>query len=272
MDPQPIPTRSDGWLAEIVRSMQAAEQVALARDLDPEDEDHEWFLCVAEEAVRLARAARGIEEPFADPDASMDEVTDLTVELRRQAPGDPDNHHINELQHFLLYYLAAHVHADLLPAMAAGAVVHACWLAPVPGADDEDDGDAAEVWPIANPPPDSVQAWIDELLEVWPSCQPAAAPAGKPQRKLLEAAVAAALAQRGVTAKQTATEELVTVISGMEADLRREGPEVERLTRFAPAAFAIYYLWTHIAIGHADEDLAMTVVQAIGSQLDEFET
>ncbi len=206
--PTPLPVTADQWLAEVLAAMAAAQQEAADSDDGGEEADAAWLQFLEEQAVILARAARGLADDRRGLEralSGMDALTDATVALRRYAPGDPEDHHITEVQHFLLYYVAAHRDAQLLSQDAAGAVVHECWelarqadenefddldqesdaeddddpsnasddvvarsadQADAHGDDDDEDDDAP--WPITRQPPTDVEGWVDEIVEAFP--------------------------------------------------------------------------------------------------------
>lgn len=268
-----MPADRSAWLAEVRRAMAAGESVAAAAGLDPGDEDHAWSQCVEDEVVRAARCARGIDEPLADPDATMDEVTDLTVALRRAAPGDPDDHHVNEVQHALLYYVGAHLHANLVAPADAARVVGDCWDAALPAGE----GDADQPWPARRPAPDGGEAWFAELKQVWTQARqppPLRTSEGRPWLArggdLREAALALALHQRGCQAAQAEIADLAAMLRRMADEMAHEGPEIAQLAKHPALAFSLYYLWTHVFIGHADEEQAMQVVAVCAERMTEF--
>jgi hypothetical protein len=275
--PDSIPDDRDAWLREIHLAFDAAEGIASAQGLDPEDEDHEWWLCIEEEAVRAARVARGIDEPLADPDASMDEITDLTVELRRSAPGDPEDHHLNEVQHLLLYYVAAHIHASLIDRTAGADVVRACWDAALPeGGDDDDDGEEPP-WPVARPAPVGAEAWLAEMKAAWAMERrppPVRTADGRPWLAKLgdrfEVVVALVLHQRGGQPPREAIIDLVDLLREMEREIAGEDPALANVAKHRQATFALLYLWTHLLMGHADEAQAEAVIEVFSQRMDAF--
>ncbi|MBA2479369.1 MAG: hypothetical protein H0V44_01805 [Planctomycetes bacterium] len=196
----PMPTTAAGWLQEVVDGLEQTQAEAEG-GLDAAIDAERWRFA-AERAVLLALAARQEDRADRGP-VDMDAVTDVTVELRRLAPGDPNDVHLNDVQHFLLYYLAAHVHAGHLPLLAAGVVATDCWNAADdvgaaaeaadqnadaeddagddededkddrtgdPGggddvdAEDAEDAEDGEPWPISRRPPGSLDAWADEIV------------------------------------------------------------------------------------------------------------
>ena len=282
-----LPTDLDGWRSEITTAY-AESRTSLAAGEEATDE--ELWHHLEDRAVALARSARGLPELDAgseDLDRVVDAITDLTVQLRQFASGDPNDHHISVEQFFLLYYLAAQVHGLALSEADAGAVVKACWEnaaesddaidAEDEGDDDEEDEDEDEPWAIVRPPPLGPAAWLGEVQAAWREAgrPPALRSAeGRPViasgGDLRESGVILALHRRGCTPTAEAVYGLIGVISEMEADIAQLGPELTALKRTPAMAFVLYYVWTHILIGHADEETAMLVVQAAASHLDGF--
>ncbi len=314
--PTPMPDTPAGWLREVLagldRAEEAAMNAALASDGGEVSESERWRFN-AEQAVVQALEARGgaAQVPGGASTVDMDAITDITVELRRLAPGDPDDVHLDDLQHFLLYYLAAHVHARRLDERAAGRILPACWdaaeededaevlaeNASVDGgadgaasgedsADDSDDGaegeddeedDDGEPWPISRRPPASIEAWVAELVAAYQHAEEPPPLITEDEQAfvpgeggLLEAAVILSLHNRGARIPVEAVYGLIGVIDDMVKDIRSMGPEWEKMQQVPPLSFTIYYVWTHIVIGHLSEDLAMEVVQGATDNLDRF--
>lgn len=276
-----IPGDSDAWRAEIMAAMGEAAAELAAGGHDPEGD--EFFHLLEDQAVARARAARGLVEldvNAVDIDRTMDAITDITERLRRYGGGNPDDHHIGEAQFFMLYYLAAQVHGRVVAESAAGAVVRACWdLDPQPedGEDEGEDDEADPPWEIRRSAPATTAAWIDEILGAWREVAqppPLRTADGSPVlaggSDMRETAVILALHRRGAVPPAEAVYGLIGVISSMEEDIGALGPELAELKKNPPLAFVLYYVWTHILIGHADEEHAMPVVTAAVERLDEF--
>jgi hypothetical protein len=281
---QPAPTALEDWRTELGDAFAAARAELAASDEDPGDEL--WHR-MEDQAVSRARAARGLPELDGDPesvDRTINAITDLTEQLRKHGGGDPEDHHISESQFFLLYYLAAQVHAGVVPIAAAGEVVKACW-----GGSDGDEADAVEdedgdddddePWEVVRAAPLDDQGWMTEVLGAWREAArppPLRTAEGKPvlaaSNDLREAGVILALHRRGCVPPAEAVYGLIGVIAEMEADIAGLGPELARLKRSPPMAFVLYYVWTHILIGHADEGTAMAVVQEASGRIAEFST
>lgn len=272
-----LPAGPDAWREEIAAAFATARSGLAVGD---DTGDEELWHHMEDRAVALARAARGLPELAGgqeDLDRIVDAITDLTERLRRFGGGDPDDHHISEEQFFLLYYLAAQVHGQALAEAAAGAVVQACWEDAGGSDDDEDDDEEDEPWEIQRPPPATPAAWLDEVAAAWREAgrpPPLRTSDGRPVvsagHDLRESGVILALQRRGCTPPAEAVYGLIGVISEMEADIATLGPELATLKRNPVMAFVLYYVWTHILIGHADEATAMAVVQQASSHRDAF--
>jgi len=78
------------------------------------------------------------------------------------------------------------------------------------------------------------------------------------------------LHRRGCNPPAESVYGLIGVITEMEGDIEGLGPELTQLKKTPPMAFVLYYVWTHILIGHADEAAAMAVVQEASSHIDRF--
>ena len=275
-----LPADSDAWREEIAAAFATARAELAAGD---DAGDEELWHHMEDRAVALARQARGLPELAGgqeDLDRIVDAITDLTERLRRFGGGDPDDHHISEQQFFLLYYLAAQVHGQALPEPEAGSVVRDCWE-DAGGSDDgeEEDGDDEEdePWDIQRPPPATPAAWLDEVSAAWREAgrpPPLHTSDGRPVvaagHDLRESGVILALHRRGCSPPAEGVYGLIGVISEMEADIATLGPELATLKRNPVMAFVLYYVWTHILIGHADEQTAMTVVQQASTHLAAF--
>lgn len=271
-----LPTGLPAWRAEIDAAFAAARATLAAGEAEREDE---LWHHMEDQAVSRALAARGLPGLSGAPediDRTIDAITDLTERLRRHGDGDPDDHHVSELQFFLLYYLGAQVHAGVLTEAVAGEVVRGCWAV---AADDGDgDTDADEPWPIARQPPGDCAAWLAEVLGAWAESSrppPLRTVEGRPVmvsgRDLRESGVVLALHRRGCKPPAEGVYGLIGVITEMEEDIAGIGPELSRLKRSPAMTFVLYYVWTHILIGHADEATAMAVVQEAAAHRADFE-
>lgn len=280
--PLPLPTDNTAWRSEIASALSAVRSELATGEEEPGGEAF-WHR-MEDLAVSRARVARGLEPldiDAADLDRTVDAITDITESLRRHGGGDPDDHHINESQFFLLYYVAALVHAKVLDESAAGDVVRGCWDleqdADDAGGDAEDDEEQDPPWEIRRPPPANPAAWLEEVQGAWREAgrpPPLRSAEGSPVmasgNDLRESAVVLALHRRGAQPPAEAVYGLIGVITEMEDDIARLGPELAELKSSPPLAFVLYYVWTHILIGHADEDQAMLVVQSAAGSLGSF--
>ncbi len=288
-----LPNDIDAWRAELASAYAAARSTLSAGD---DTDDEELWHHMEDRAVYLARSARGLPELAVAPedlDRTVDAITDLTERLRRYGGGNPEDHHISEQQFFLLYYVAAQVHGGALSEAMAGAVVRDCWGEAAddddePSDDDEEGYDddeedeeeeeeEEEPWPITRPPPASPGEWLAEVRSAWRDAgrpPPLRSAEGRPVmatgHDLRESGVILALQKRGCTPPAEGVYGLIGVISEMEADIAQLGPELAELKRKPPMAFVLYYVWTHILIGHADEETALTVVREAAGHLDDF--
>jgi len=279
--PHSIPTGLAAWTTEIDAAFSAARAALAAGEDISEDE---FWHHMEDQAVSRALAARGLPGLSGGPEAidrTIDAITDLTERLRRHGDGDPDDRHISELQFFLLYYLGAQVHAGVLTEAVAGEIVRGVWADAYGDEDDGEDGaddDEDEPWPITRPPPTDSAGWLDEVLSAWGESErppPLRSAEGKPViasgRDLRESGVILALYRRGCKPPAEGVYGLIGVITEMEEDIAGLGPELARLKKNPAMSFVLYYVWTHILIGHADEATAMAVVQEAGAHLAEFE-
>jgi hypothetical protein len=289
----PIPATTADWLAEVLENLEVAAMAAAGEGLDSDPEQTHWVQFMRRQALLLSREARGLGEDSDDPEVELrelDAVDDLARSLRRAAPGNPRDV-VSEAQIFLLFYLAAHVHARLIDQPGAAALVADCWgecagedddraterNGEADGEETDDEADLDEPWPITLPPPQTPVAWADEIIAAYSrSATPPPLSLGAEQPfeaapgSLLEAATVLALANRGVRAPPQTVEQLVDTIGAMEEDVRGMGPEWESMQRIPSLAFAMYYVWVHLAIGVADEDQAMGIMQECTARIGEF--
>lgn len=279
--PPARPSEPAAWRSEIATALAGARAALAASDETPGDGGF-WHR-MEDQAVARARAARGLaplDGDAADIDRTVDAITDITERLRRRGGGDPDDHHIGEAQFFLLYYLAAQVHAGAITESDAGAVVEDCWGIEGSGDEHEDeDEDEDPPWEIRRATPTATAGWIDEILGAWREADhptPLRTADGSPVLAtggdLRESAVILALHRRGAVPPAEAVYALIGVIAEMEEDIAALGPELAELKSTPPLAFVLYYVWAHIVIGHADEDTAMAVVHAAVERLADFGT
>jgi hypothetical protein len=288
----PTPATPADWLHEVLENLEVAAMAAAGEGLDSDPEQAHWVQFMRRQALLLSREARGLGEDSDDPEVelgALDAIDDLARSLRRVAPGDPRDV-VSEAQIFLLFYLASHVHARVIDQPHAASLVSDCWEECAgedddssgeredvdgTGLDDEDDAD--EPWPITLPPPQLPTAWADEIIAAYArSARPPTLPLAddltyQPKAgSLLEAATVLALANRGVKPPPQAVEQLVDTIGAMEEDVRNMGPEWEAMQRIPSLAFSMYYVWVHLAIGVANEDQAMGIMQECTARIGDF--
>lgn len=272
--PSPLPAHPDDWLREVAQHFSAAETTAeLADDLD----ETQWVRHLQHQAMELCRTARSLSLHTANPEQAMDEldaIDDIAHRLRAGLPGDAHDV-VSDAQLFLLFYLAAHVQAELIDETSVRTLVSACWpeCAGAPGDDDD------EPWPVTCPPPATAQEWAREIIVAF-------AVTSSPARlalsdgaefkaqvdSLLHQATALALNNRGCHPPRAAIDQLITTILAMEADVAGMGPEWEDMQSIPPLAFSMYYVWVHLAMGISDEEQAMGVIHACTERLREFKT
>ena len=280
-----IPPTPADWLHEVLENLEVAAMAAAGEGLDSDPEQAHWVQFMRRQALLLSREARGMDEDDGDPEVELDEldeVDDLARTLRRAAPGDPSGV-VSEAQIFLLFYLAAHVKSRLIDANEAASLVSDCW-GECAGEDDDgdadqgdDEADADEPWPITQPAPQLPAAWAGEIIAAYgrsadpPPLMLVDESLYKPKPgALLEAATVLALANRGVKPPPQAVEQLIDTIGAMEEDVRSMGPEWEAMQRIPSLAFSMYYVWVHLAIGIADEDQAMGIMQECTARIGDF--
>lgn len=270
--PTPSPTTAEAWLVEVLDSHEVAAMAAVGEGLDAEADRERWIAFMQRQAVELGRMARQVGAETGDPERQLDdldEVDDLAHALRDTLPGAV-REVVSEAQLFLLFYLAAHLHARLVDRDIAAEVVRACWQSC-------GDDDADEPWEVTVAPPENARAWSDEIIAAYAR---SAAPAplalceGGPYvartGSLLEAATVIALANRGAQPRAAAIAELVDTIKAMEADVSGMGPEWQAMQRIPALAFSMYYVWVHLAMGIAHEDEAMEVMGDCTARLEDF--
>jgi len=272
--PHSLPTGLESWRTELGKAFAIAEASLPAGENTPDDQV--WHH-LEDQAVSMARVARGLPTLGGDSDTidrTIDAITDLTERLRRHGGGDPEDHHISAEQFFLLYYLGAQVHAAVLDEAVAGEIIRGCWA---DAREEDEDDEVDEPWPITRPPPKDSATWLDEVLEAWRGARrppPLRTAEGRPVLAsgddLRESGVILALHRRGCNPPAESVYGLIGVITEMEGDIEGLGPELTQLKKTPPMAFVLYYVWTHILIGHADEAAAMAVVQEASSHIDRF--
>ncbi len=282
---RPLPSHSADWLDEVLGCLKIAAEAAIEEGLDDEDdEDGEkgerdiFFLQI--HARSSCYHARGLVDKISNPKQLMKELntlSDLALSLRDAVPSDLQEMG-SKARLFLLFYLAAHVRAGILNLAQAQLIVHACWLDCDEGNDDESDDESDDLpFDIGVDAPDHVTAWVDEIIAAF------AKSSGRPsltlddgdtfiadRKSMLQIVTILALNQRQATTTREALNDLMEVISAMETDVSNMGPEWKATRRIPSMAFSLYYVWVHLALGLADEDMAMTVMGECTARISDF--
>ncbi|HEX3133022.1 MAG TPA: hypothetical protein VHX44_05495, partial [Planctomycetota bacterium] len=177
----------------------------------------------------------------------------------------------SEAQLFLLFYLAAHIRAGVIDRSEGQAVALACWQeCRGEDCDDEPLSVQAEV-------PAGARAWVDEIISAFAVSGGAnvleLSDGGSFTAlgdSLLQTAIVLALGNRRAEASRAELEELIATITAMEADVSGSGPEWQAMRRIPSLAFAMYYVWVHLALGLTDENTAMGVMGECTARIGEF--
>jgi hypothetical protein len=231
------------------------------------------------QAVSSCRLTRGLSvfddssERDVDPEREVDEleaIDDLAHALRNDLPGAL-REVVSEAQLFLLFYLAAHIRAGVIDRAEGQAVALACWQ--------ECRGEECDDEPLpvhVEVPPDA-GTWADEIIASFArsgganalelgdgSCFTA------PSGSLLQHAIVLALGNRRAAPARAELEELIATITAMEADVSGSGPEWQAMRRIPSLAFAMYYVWVHLALGLTSEETAMAVMRECTARIGEF--
>ena len=270
---QPLPSQPADWLSEVLDHLEIATLAAVGEGINDDEDDQRWVLFMQVHAVSSCRHARGLDNTFGTPEREIEEleaIDELAHSLRNALP-DNLREVVNEAQLFLLFYLAAHVRTGILKPAEAQAIVHACW---------QDCGDEnVDDLPldIGVDAPDDVNAWVDEIIAAF------AKSSGRPslalddgdtfiadRKSMLQIATILALNNRQARTTRDALEDLIEVISAMEADVSNMGPEWKATRRIPAMAFSMYYVWVHLSLGLTDEDIAMTVMSECTERISEF--
>lgn len=215
----------------------------------------------------------GDTEHQVDPEREVDEleeIDDLAHALRNDLPGDL-REVVSEAQLFLLFYLAAHIRAGVIDRTEGQAVALACWQECC-GEDCDD-----EPLPVRVEVPASAPAWVDEIIGSFARTGGSntlelgdADTFTADGDSLLQIAIVSALANRRAAPERAELEELIATITAMEADVSGSGPEWLAMRRIPSLAFAMYYVWVHLALGLTDENTAMAVMRECTSRIGEF--
>ena len=278
---RPIPSQPADWLDEVLGCLKIAAEAAIEEGLDDEhDEDGEnaerdiFFLQI--HARSSCYHVRGLVDKISNPKQLMKELNtlgDLALSLRDAVPSDLQEMG-SKARLFLLFYLAAHVRAGILNSAQAQLIVHACWL----DCDDESDDESDDLpLDIGVDAPDNVAAWVDEIIAAF------AKSSGRPsltlddgdtfiadRKSMLQIVTVLALNQRQATTTREALNDLMEVISAMETDVSNMGPEWKATRRIPSMAFSMYYVWVHLVLGLADEDMAMSVMGECTARISDF--
>jgi hypothetical protein len=268
--PTPPPSRSADWLCEVRDHLEIAALAAAGAGLDDEPDQQRWLTFMQRHALSSCRSARGLDEEPATPEhevVELEEIDDLAHALRNGLPGDL-REVVSEAQLYLLFYLAAHIRAGVLPCADGQAVACACWHDC--GAADDDEPLTVDI-----AVPDDAAAWVDEIIAAFCAggssldlgdggCFTA------DQDSLLQTALVRALGNRGAAPGRAAFEELLGTITAMEQDVSGMGPEWQAMRRIPALAFSMYYVWVHLALGLTDEDTAMAVMRESTERIGEF--
>jgi hypothetical protein len=265
-----LPTTIADWLAEVSEHFAVAALAAAGQGFEDDAQHERWVYCIQQQAIDACRSMRGLSPSAGLPEQEADEleaVDEIAHDLRNNLPRDVRDV-VSEQQLFLLFYVAAHVRAELLDDPVALRVVHGCWESL---GDEHDD----EPWVINHEPPDNSAAWVEEIKQAYGRIR-----AGLSLRlddeqlfypsNLLEAATVIALQQRQVLPSQRGLGELIESIRAIENDVVSLGPEWENVSRVTTIAFSMYYVWVHLAIGLVDEETATTVLQQCTRRISEF--
>lgn len=271
--PIPLPSCSADWLGEVLDHLEVAALAAAGEGLEDEPDQQRWLSFMQRQAVSSCRMTRGLSEIDGTPEHEvdeLDEIDDLAHALRNDLPGEL-REVVSEAQLFLLFYLAAHIRAGVIDRTEGQAVALACWQE-CRGEDCDDEPLPVHVDVPANP-----DAWVDEIITAFANSGGANVLAlGNDETftasgdSLLQTAIVLALGNRGATPELAELEELIATITAMEADVSGMGPEWQAMRRIPSLAFAMYYVWVHLALGLTDENTAMAVMRGCTARIGEF--
>jgi hypothetical protein len=271
--PLPLPSCSADWLGEVLDHLEVAALAAAGEGLDDEPDQQRWLSFMQRHALSSCRSTRGLSEFDATPEHEideLDEIDDLAHALRNDLPGEL-REVVSEAQLFLLFYLAAHIRAGVIDRAEGQAVAIACWN-DCRGEDCDD-----EPLPVQAGVPADASTWVDEIIAAFAGSQGVnvlpledAESFTASGGSLLQTAIVLALGNRRATPGRAALEELIATITAMEADVSNLGPEWQAMRRIPSLAFAMYYVWVHLALGLTDEDTAMAVMRECTERIGEF--
>ena len=277
--PIPLPSCSADWLGEVLDHLEVAALAAAGEGLDDEPDQQRWLSFMQREAVNSCRLTRGLSDlgnaadTEVDPEREVDEldqIDDLAHALRNDLPGDL-REVVSEAQLFLLFYLAAHIRAGVIDRAEGQAVALACWQE-CRGEDCDD-----KPLPVHVDVPGDATAWVDEIIGAFARSGGLLTLAlsnadtfTADGDSLLQIAIVAALGNRGAAPERAELAELIDTITAMEADVSGSGPEWQAMRRIPSLAFAMYYVWVHLALGLTDESIAMAVMRECTSRIGEF--
>lgn len=271
--PIPLPSCSADWLGEVLDHLEVAALAAAGEGLEDEPDQQRWLSFMQRQAVSSCRMTRGLSEIDGTPEHEideLDEIDDLAHALRNDLPGEL-REVVSEAQLFLLFYLAAHIRAGVIDRAEGQAVALACWQE-CRGEDCDD-----QPLPVHVDVPPHADAWVDEIITAFAGSGGSnvlelgdAETFTASGDSLLQTAVVLALGNRGATPELAELEELIATITAMEADVSGMGPEWRAMRRIPSLAFAMYYVWVHLALGLTDENTAMAVMRGCTSRIGEF--
>jgi len=272
--PMPLPSCSADWLGEVLDHLEVAALAAAGEGLEDEPDQQRWLSFMQRQALSSCRLTRGLLEIDGTPPErevdELDEIDDLAHALRNDLPGDL-REVVSEAQLFLLFYLAAHIHAGVIDRSEGQAVALACWRE-CRGEDCDDDP-----LPVHVDVPADACAWVDEIISAYSTSGGAnvlelshGGTFTALGDSLLQTAIVLALGNRRAAPSRAELEELIATITAMEADVSGTGPEWQAMRRIPSLAFAMYYVWVHLALGLTDENAAMAVMGGCTARIGEF--
>ena len=275
----PLPSCSADWLGEVLDHLEVAALAAAGEGLEDEPDQQRWLSFMQRQAVSSCRLTRGLSTLDASTENDLaperevdelDEIDDIAHALRNDRPGEL-REVVSEAQLFLLFYLAAHIRAGVIDRSEGQAVALACWQE-CRGEDCDDEPLAVQAAVPAN-----ASAWLDEIIAAF------SVSGGAPELELsdgarftaigdslLQTAILLALGNRRAAPSRAELEELIATITAMEADVSGSGPEWQAMRRIPSLAFAMYYVWVHLALGLTDEKTAMAVMGECTARISEF--